>query len=65
MYEVAPTVVEVEFEKPVVEVEEVVSELLPERVLEPETVIVTVEAGAVTVEAGAVTVEAGAVTVTV
>jgi len=52
----------VEFENPVVEVKVVVLELLPERVLEPETVIVT---KSVTVEAGAVTVEAGAVIVTV
>ena len=70
--EVAETADVVELPNPVVEVEVVVLELLPERVLEPETVTVTVEAGAVTVEAGAVTVtvwaakvtaEAGAVTV--
>jgi len=60
--EVAETDVEVEFEKPVVELKVVVLELLPERVLEPETVTVT---KSVTVEAGAVTVEAGAVIVTV
>jgi len=51
--EVAGTADVVELLKPVADVEAEVLELLPERVLEPETVIVT---KSVTVEAGAATV---------